>query len=30
MGYSYIVSDTLWMYAVGTVLTVWVWFTRND
>ena len=30
MGYSYIVSDTVWMYAVGTVLSAWVWFTRLD
>lgn len=30
MGYSYIVPDTFWMYAIGTVLTAWVWITRND
>jgi hypothetical protein len=30
MGYSYIVSETVWMYAIGIVLTAWVWFTRND
>lgn len=30
MGYSYVVSDTLWMYAIGTVLTAYVWITRND
>jgi hypothetical protein len=29
MGYSYIVSDTLWMYLIGTGLTAWVWLTRN-
>lgn len=30
MAYSYVVSDTLWMYAIGSVLTVYVWVTRND
>lgn len=30
MGYSYVVSDTLWMYAIGSVLTAYVWITRND
>ena len=30
MGYSYVVSDTLWMYVIGAALTGWVWFTRND
>ena len=29
MGYSYLVSDTLWMYLIGTGLTAWVWMTRN-
>ena len=30
MGYSYVVSDTLWMYVIGTALTVWTWAGRND
>lgn len=30
MGYSYIVSDTFWMYVIGAVLTGWIWATRND
>lgn len=30
MGYSYVVSDTLWMYLIGTGLTAWVYWTRND
>lgn len=30
MAYSYVVSDTLWMYAIGSVLTAYVWITRND
>ena len=30
MAYSYIVSDTFWMYVIGTVLSIWVWFTRFD
>lgn len=29
LGYSYIVSDTLWLYAIGVVLTGWIWFTRD-
>ena len=30
MAYSYIVSDTVWMYIIGTALTAWVWVTRHD
>lgn len=30
MAYSYIVSDTVWMYVVGTALTAWVWVSRHD
>ena len=30
MAYSYIVSDTVWMYIIGTALTAWVWATRHD
>lgn len=30
MGYSYVVSDTLWMYVIGSVLTAYAWITRND
>ncbi len=30
LSYSYVVSDTVWMYVIGTGLTAWVWFTRND
>ena len=30
MAYSYIVSDTVWMYLIGTALTAWVWVTRHD
>lgn len=30
MGYSYVVSNTLWMYLIGTGLTGWVYWTRND
>ncbi|MDD5303544.1 MAG: hypothetical protein PHS14_10600 [Elusimicrobia bacterium] len=30
MGYSYVVPDTFWMYAVGIALTGWIWATRND
>lgn len=30
MGYSYVVSDTLWMYAIGTALTAYAWITRAD
>lgn len=30
LAYSYFVPDTVWLYAIGTALTVWVWFTRND
>ncbi len=29
MSYSYIVSDTVWMYVIGTALTAWVWSARN-
>jgi hypothetical protein len=29
MGYSYVVPDTLWMYMIGTGLTVWLWLTRH-
>lgn len=28
--YSYFVSDTLWMYLIGTGLTAWIWFTREN
>ncbi len=30
MGYSYVISDTLWMYVIGTALTAWTWAGRND
>lgn len=30
MGYSYVVSDTLWMYVIGAALTAWTWAGRND
>lgn len=30
MAYSYVVSDTVWMYVIGTALTGYVWVTRND
>ncbi len=30
MGYSYVVTDTLWLYAIGFALTGWIWFTRKD
>lgn len=30
MAYSYVVSDTFWMYVVGTALTAWVWTARHD
>lgn len=30
MGYSYVVPNTFWMYAVGIILTAWVWVTRHD
>lgn len=30
MGYSYFVSNTLWMYLIGTGLTGWIYFTRHD
>jgi len=30
MGYSYVVSDTLWMYVIGVALTVWIYVTRED
>jgi hypothetical protein len=30
MGYSYVVSRTLWMYLIGSGLTAWVYWTRND
>lgn len=30
MCYSYAVPDTMWLYLIGTVLSAWVWFTRND
>ncbi|MDP3544406.1 MAG: hypothetical protein Q8T11_18230 [Elusimicrobiota bacterium] len=30
MAFSYFISDTVWMYAVGTALTVWVWASRHD
>lgn len=30
MAYSYIVSDTFWMYVIGAALTGWIWATRND
>jgi hypothetical protein len=30
MTYSYVISETFWMYSIGTCLTAWVWFTRND
>ena len=29
MGYSYIVSDTLWMYLIGAGLTAWIYLTRE-
>lgn len=30
MGFSYFVSDTVWMYVVGTALTAWAWSSRHD
>jgi len=30
MAYSYVVTDTLWLYAIGAALAGWVWYTRND
>ena len=30
MGYSYIVSDTMWMYLIGAGLTAWVWLARDE
>ena len=30
MGYSYVVSDTVWMYVIGAALTAWTWSGRND
>jgi hypothetical protein len=30
MGYSYVVSDTVWMYVIGAGLTAWTWAGRND
>lgn len=30
MCFSYVVSDTFWMFATGIALTSWVYFTRND
>lgn len=30
MAYSYFVTDTVWMYVVGTALTVWAWSSRHD
>ena len=29
MGYSYVVSETLWMYAIGFGLTAWIFMTRE-
>jgi len=29
MCYSYAVPDTLWLYAIGTALSVWIWRTRD-
>ena len=29
MGYSYVVPDTFWMYAIGTGLTAWIALTRD-
>ncbi len=30
MAYSYVVSETAWMYGIGIALTAWIWFTRHD
>ena len=30
MAYSYFVPDTVWLYAIGTALSAWVWAARND
>lgn len=30
LAYSYFVADTLWLYAIGTALTAWIWLTRDN